>query len=126
MATLLLTATPSSAKDRKEKDKTEQSDKEKKTKKSEEKGKDSKSDSKKSRKKKKQSEQPQKPAEEKPSVDRPGLFRVTKLKNEWFFHIPDSLIGRDFLTTTRFTSTHPTVVSSEANRSTSRWCISKR
>lgn len=105
MATLLLTATPSSAKDRKEKDKTEQSAKEKKTKKSEEKGKDSKSDSKKSRKKKKQSEQPQKPAEEKPSVDRPGLFRVTKLKNEWFFHIPDSLIGRDFLTTTRFTST---------------------
>ena len=42
---------------------------------------------------------------EKPQVDRPGLFHVTKMKNDWFFQIPDSLIGRDFLTTVRFTST---------------------
>ena len=42
---------------------------------------------------------------EKPAVDRPGLFHVTKMKNDWFFEIPDSLIGREFLTTTRFTST---------------------
>ncbi|MGN0233307.1 MAG: zinc-dependent metalloprotease [Bacteroidaceae bacterium] len=105
MAAFLLTAPPSVGKDRKEKDKTEQTAKKKKEKKSEEKSQDSKSNNKKSRKKKKQAEQPQKPTEEKPSVDRPGLFRVTKLKNEWFFHVPDSLVGRDFLTTTRFTAT---------------------
>lgn len=108
MAAFLLTASPSVGKDRKEKqkekEKTEQTAKKKKEKKSDEKSQDSKS-SKKSRRKKKQPEQPQKPAEEKPSVDRPGLFRVTKLKNDWFFHIPDSLVGRDFLTTTRFTAT---------------------
>ncbi len=40
-----------------------------------------------------------------PAVDRKGLFHVTKMKNDWFFEIPDSLIGREFLTTTRFTST---------------------
>ena len=42
---------------------------------------------------------------EKPSIDRKGLFNVTKVKNEWFFEIPDSLIGREFLTTVRYTST---------------------
>ena len=42
---------------------------------------------------------------EKPAVDRPGLFHVTKMKNDWFFEIPDSLVGREFLTTTRFTGT---------------------
>ncbi|MCR5269663.1 MAG: zinc-dependent metalloprotease [Prevotella sp.] len=42
---------------------------------------------------------------EKPQVDRKGLFHVTKEKNDWFFQIPDSLIGRQFLTTTRFTGT---------------------
>ena len=41
----------------------------------------------------------------KPSVDRKGMFQVQKLENDWFFLIPDSLIGRDFLTTTRYTST---------------------
>jgi len=41
----------------------------------------------------------------KPSVDRDGLFHVTKMKNDWFFVVPDSLMGRDFLTTSRFTST---------------------
>jgi hypothetical protein len=41
----------------------------------------------------------------KPAVDRKGLFNVTKDKTEWFMEIPDSLLGRDFLTTTRYTST---------------------
>lgn len=45
---------------------------------------------------------PQKP---KPSVDMKGLFNVTKMDTDWFFEIPDSLIGREFLTTTRYTST---------------------
>ena len=48
----------------------------------------------------------QKPKEEKkPSVERNGMFRVTKVDQDWFFEIPDSLVGRDFLTTTRYTST---------------------
>ena len=38
-------------------------------------------------------------------VDRKGLFRVSKVEGEWYFDIPDSLIGREFLTTTRYTST---------------------
>lgn len=41
----------------------------------------------------------------KPDIDRNGLFHVTKEKNEWFFEIPDSIIGRQILTTTRYTST---------------------
>ncbi len=53
--------------------------------------------------------QPEPPADstkvEKPQIDRPGLFRVTKEKDEWFFHVPDSLLGREILTTVRFTST---------------------
>jgi len=36
---------------------------------------------------------------------RDGLFRVSKVENDWYFEIPDSLLGREFLTTTRFTST---------------------
>ncbi len=48
----------------------------------------------------------QKPKEEKkPSIDRSGMFQVQKVENDWFFLIPDSLVGRDFLTTTRYTST---------------------
>jgi len=38
-------------------------------------------------------------------VDRPGLFNVKKQGNDWFFEIPDSIIGKDILTTTRFIST---------------------
>lgn len=34
-----------------------------------------------------------------------GLFNVQKTGNNWFVEIPDSLIGRDFLTTTRYIST---------------------
>ena len=39
------------------------------------------------------------------NLQRDGLFRVSKADNEWYFEIPDSLIGREFLTTTRYTST---------------------
>lgn len=38
-------------------------------------------------------------------INRPGLFNVTKTGDDWFFEIPDSLIGRRFLTTTRYIST---------------------
>lgn len=38
-------------------------------------------------------------------VDRPGLFDVKKKGNDWFFEIPDSLIGKDILVTTRYIST---------------------
>ncbi len=41
----------------------------------------------------------------KPDVDRKGLFNVTKMKQDWFMEVPDSLMGRDFLTTTRYTTT---------------------
>ena len=48
---------------------------------------------------------PAKKPEPKPSVVRNGLFKVTKVNQDWFFEIGDSLIGREFLTTTRYTST---------------------
>ena len=38
-------------------------------------------------------------------VDRPGMFNVKKKDKDWFFEIPDSLIGKDILVTTRFIST---------------------
>lgn len=41
----------------------------------------------------------------KPDITRPGLFTVTKKGTDWFFEIPDSLIGRRFLTTVRYTAT---------------------
>lgn len=34
-----------------------------------------------------------------------GLFNVKQADNEWYFEIPDSLIGRVFLVTVRFTTT---------------------
>lgn len=34
-----------------------------------------------------------------------GLFGVIKQENDYFFEVPDSLIGREFLVTVRFTST---------------------
>ena len=46
-----------------------------------------------------------KPSEEKKNIERNGLFRVSKAGEDWFFEIPDSLIGREFLTTTRYTGT---------------------
>ena len=59
-------------------------------------------------KKKQKKAQPTAPAPKpapKPDVERKGLFNVTKMKQDWFLEIPDSLMGRDFLTTTRFTTT---------------------
>jgi len=51
-----------------------------------------------------QAQQKKKP-EEKPSVVRPGMFGVTKTKSDWFFEIPDSLLNKDLLATTRYVST---------------------
>ena len=92
LAATLMVGTPTMAREKKDKPKTEQ------TKKSKKKlfGK----------KKKNAAQAPKDSAKvEKPSIDRNGLFHVTKMKNEWFFEIPDSLIGREFLTTVRYTST---------------------
>ena len=90
LAATMMVGTPTLAKNKQEKTKTEQK-------------------AKKSlfgKKKKSQQPAPKDSAKvEKPSVDRKGLFHVTKMKNEWFFEIPDSLIGREFLTTVRYTST---------------------
>lgn len=96
LAGSLMTGMPASAKKEKKENKTEQTS-----------SKNSKSGKKKflSRKKKTQEAPKDSAKVEKPSVDRNGLFHVTKLKNEWFFEIGDSLIGRDFLTTIRYTST---------------------
>lgn len=91
---LVLLCLPASAKDQKDSEKkTEQVKKEKKSKK------------KKGKKDQPQQPQPQAKPQPKPSVERSGMFRVTKVEQDWFFEIPDSLIGRDFLTTTRYTST---------------------
>ncbi len=87
LAAALLGQAPAMAKEKKEKPQTEQKTKGKKKKNhSAEQAKDS-------------------TKVEKPSLDRNGLFHVTKVKNEWFFEIPDSLIGQEFLTTVRYTST---------------------
>ncbi|MBR5052920.1 MAG: zinc-dependent metalloprotease, partial [Bacteroidaceae bacterium] len=87
-----MVGTPTLAREKQEKPKTEQTKKSKK---------------KLFGKKKKNNEQAPKDSAkvEKPSVDRNGLFHVTKMKNEWFFEIPDSLLGREFMTTVRYTST---------------------
>lgn len=121
MAAFLLTAAPAeslagnevgkteqnaSPDKKKKEEKDKKSKKEAKAKKAEKKSKEQKPEKKRRRKNKgKEAGQPQKPQEEKPTVDRAGLFHVTKLKNEWYFQIADSLIGRDFLTTTRYTTT---------------------
>lgn len=82
---------------------------EKKKEKKEKKEKESKKEKKKAKKGKNAKEEtadtPKENAQpEKPQIERNGLFRVTKQKDEWFFEIPDSLIGRLFLTTTRYTA----------------------
>ncbi len=41
----------------------------------------------------------------KPQIDRPGLMNVQKVKGQWFFELPDSLLGKDMLVTTRYVST---------------------
>ncbi|MBQ3992103.1 MAG: zinc-dependent metalloprotease [Bacteroidaceae bacterium] len=96
LAAALLGTTPAVSAEKKEKAKTEQKDSQKKQAKP----------SKSKKKKGAQAEAPKDTAKvERPSVDRKGLFHVTKVKNDWFFEVPDSLIGRQMLTTTRFTST---------------------
>jgi hypothetical protein len=61
------------------------------------------------RKKKKKAAQTeaQKPQEKKEQRPAPveGLFNVQQFKEDWFFQIPDSLLGHPFLATTRFVST---------------------
>ncbi len=48
-----------------------------------------------------------KKSEGKPDIYRYGLFNVFKQKGEWYFEMPDSMLGKDLLTTTRFVSTPP-------------------
>lgn len=59
--------------------------------------------------KKKQAVKPtteqKKPETEKPSIVRPGMIDVSKVKNDWYWEIPKSMLGRDMLVTTRFIST---------------------
>ena len=43
----------------------------------------------------------------KPSVVRRGLMGVEKVARDWVLVVPDSLLGKDMLTTTRFISTPP-------------------
>ena len=45
------------------------------------------------------------PKKEKRPAPVEGLFNVQHFKEDWFFQIPDSLLGRPFLSTTRFIST---------------------
>ena len=108
VAAALLTTSPAGAKEKKEKKekaKTEQKAEKKSDKKDEKKAEKKKEPKYFSLFKKKKAQPKAAPKVEKPDIDRKGLFHVTKVKNDWFFQIPDSLIGRQFLTTTRFTST---------------------
>ena len=91
LAATMMAGTPSAAKDKQEKPKTEQKAKKRLF----------------GRKNKKNKGEAAKDSTktEKPSIDRKGLFSVTKVKADWFFEIPDSLIGREFLATVRYTST---------------------
>ncbi len=57
---------------------------------------------------KKQKGQPaaqQAPQPPKPSISRQGMFDITKVNADWFMEIPDSLLGKDILAITRYTST---------------------
>jgi len=55
------------------------------------------------RKDKKDKNEP--PKVETPQVVKEGLFTVSKLKNDWYLEIPDSILGRLIETVTRYTST---------------------
>lgn len=61
------------------------------------------------KKKKKKAEQTEAPKPQEKKEQRPapveGLFNVQQYKEDWFFQIPDSLLGHPFLATTRFVST---------------------
>lgn len=43
--------------------------------------------------------------EVKPSISRKGMLNVEKVANDWFMEVPDSLLGKDILAVTRYTST---------------------
>lgn len=43
--------------------------------------------------------------EQKPSISRKGMLGVEKVGKDWFMEVPDSLLGKDILAMTRFTST---------------------
>lgn len=40
-----------------------------------------------------------------------GLFTVRHIDDQWYFEVPDSVIGRYLLAVTRFTAVHRTLVS---------------
>lgn len=48
---------------------------------------------------------PQKKKEETPSISRKGMLNVEKVGKEWFLEVPDSLLEKDILAITRYTST---------------------
>ena len=43
--------------------------------------------------------------EAKPSISRKGMLNVEKVGKDWFLEVPDSLLGKDILSVTRYTST---------------------
>ena len=43
--------------------------------------------------------------EAKPSISRKGMMNVEKVGADWFLEVPDSLLGKDILAVTRYTST---------------------
>ncbi len=57
--------------------------------------------------KKAQTEVPATPKkkEVKPSISRKGMLNVEKVGKDWFLEVPDSLLGKDILAVTRYTST---------------------
>ena len=61
------------------------------------------------KKKKKKAAQTEAPKPQEKKEQRPapveGLFNVQQFKDDWYFQIPDSLLGHPFLATTRFVST---------------------
>ena len=69
-------------------------------------------DAKKKDKKKKNKAKTEAPApvapkkkEAKPSISRVGMLNVEKVGTDWFFEVPDSLLNKDILAVTRYTST---------------------
>ncbi len=58
------------------------------------------------------------------AVSTTGLFTVHKVEDKWYFEIPDSILGREILTVTRFTKTPAggnTYGGERVNEQTIRW-----
>ncbi len=57
------------------------------------------------------------------AVSQSGLFTVHKIEDKWYFEIPDSIIGRDILVSTRYTKTAGggTYGGEQVNVQTVRW-----